>query len=138
MKKLRPALLVVVASAALLELVLQAGAVAVWLTHTRPAEPAVQAEVAAIDPDAARVLCIGDSFTYGDGASSSEHSYPAVLERLLAERIGKPVQVTNAGFRIATSPIASFVRLRMSRALPCHPLRRSNVASSATQATSFP
>jgi lysophospholipase L1-like esterase len=44
----------------------------------------------------AAVVCVGDSFTAGIGASSNEHSYPAVLERLLRDR-GRPVRVANAG-----------------------------------------
>ncbi len=45
------------------------------------------------------ILCVGDSFTYGLGASSeSELSYPAQLQRLLAERPGPTWQVHNGGW----------------------------------------
>jgi lysophospholipase L1-like esterase len=44
----------------------------------------------------AGVVCVGDSFTAGIGASSTEHGYPAVLERLLRDR-GRPLRVANAG-----------------------------------------
>ena len=45
-----------------------------------------------------RVLCVGDSFTYGMGASSQEFSYPAQLEkRLVASNTG-PWHVVNRGW----------------------------------------
>lgn len=44
-----------------------------------------------------RLLCLGDSFTYGDGVSKDE-TYPKVLERLLRERLpGRAIEVINAG-----------------------------------------
>lgn len=44
-----------------------------------------------------RVLCLGDSITFGDKLDQSE-TYPAALGRLLRERWpGKPVEVVNAG-----------------------------------------
>jgi hypothetical protein len=39
-----------------------------------------------------RILCLGDSFTFGSGVSSTE-SYPAALARIL----GPPYEVINAG-----------------------------------------
>lgn len=42
------------------------------------------------------ILCLGDSFTVGAGAST-RNSYPRQLERLLRENIGKDIKVINAG-----------------------------------------
>jgi lysophospholipase L1-like esterase len=47
------------------------------------------------EPDEVRILCVGDSHTYGVGVSPDE-SYPAQLERLLRER-GVRARVVNAG-----------------------------------------
>jgi lysophospholipase L1-like esterase len=47
-------------------------------------------------PGTARILVVGDSFTYGSGVAAEE-TYPKRLERLLAERTGAPVEVINAG-----------------------------------------
>lgn len=44
------------------------------------------------------MLCVGDSFTFGDGASSPEHSYPAILGDLLRQRYGLEATVVNAGW----------------------------------------
>lgn len=68
-----------------LELVLQLGAVvASWAIARDPV------------PDGAAVLCIGDSYTYGIGATSAATSYPARLRELLRER-GIDVEVANGG-----------------------------------------
>jgi hypothetical protein len=49
-------------------------------------------------PGVARVICLGDSFTFAWGLED-EHAYPLVLERLLDERLGPGrVQVANFGF----------------------------------------
>ena len=45
----------------------------------------------------ADVLCIGDSYTFGLGASSAERSYPRVLEALLRERRPRTT-VANTGW----------------------------------------
>lgn len=75
-----------------LEVVLQIGSIVVWLF----------ASPSTADPGAGgpTVLCVGDSYTYGLGSSSSdERSYPAVLQRLLRERLGAAApRVVNAGW----------------------------------------
>ena len=43
-----------------------------------------------------RVLCVGDSMTFGEGVDD-EDTYPHQLERILAEKLQQPVRVYNAG-----------------------------------------
>jgi len=45
-----------------------------------------------------RVLCLGDSLTYGQGVAD-EHTLPQLLEHALGERTGRPVSVVNGGLR---------------------------------------
>ncbi len=85
-----------VAAAVALEVVLQVGALAVhWFVPRdggdRGADPA------------RRVLCVGDSFTYGLGAVADEGRYPAVLQRLLRERSAPSWHVDNRGWPGRTS-----------------------------------
>lgn len=47
--------------------------------------------------DDAAVLCVGDSYTFGSGATSQQSSYPGDLERRLRQR-GHEVKVANAGY----------------------------------------
>lgn len=50
------------------------------------------------DSSAYRILCIGDSSTFGFGMRAPEQeSYPAQLEKILKEHNQKPVQVLNCG-----------------------------------------
>lgn len=70
-----------------LELVLQLGAAAAALLVAPPALP---------PGTGANVLCVGDSFTYGIGASSAEHSYPGLLQARLRAR-GVAATVHNGG-----------------------------------------
>jgi lysophospholipase L1-like esterase len=57
-----------------------------------------------------RVLCIGDSRTFGWGLSEKE-TYPAILQQLLRERIGTRVEVINAGVNGWTFPqMTTFLR----------------------------
>ncbi|MCR9244449.1 MAG: SGNH/GDSL hydrolase family protein [bacterium] len=86
-RRLRLFGLAVAVFALALELVLQLGA-AVVAWRTAPVGTAVAGEP--------HVLCIGDSFTFGIGASSPERSYPAALERRLAAA-GHEIRVINAG-----------------------------------------
>jgi lysophospholipase L1-like esterase len=83
--------IVTLTSAVLLEVVLQLGAVFVWLEH-RDTGMAVPADGDRV------VLCVGDSFTFGIGSSSSERrSYPAQLQELVREALGGRWRVVNAG-----------------------------------------
>lgn len=52
--------------------------------------------------DKPHVLCVGDSFTYGVGATSQESAYPAALERKLRE-LGYDIPVINGGWPGRTS-----------------------------------
>ena len=66
MKRLRYFAIVLLASAFLLEIVLQVGAVVTYLVHSRDASSTVDES-----SDLPSVLCVGDSYTYGDGASTA-------------------------------------------------------------------
>ena len=55
-------------------------------------------------PGERRVLCLGDSFTFGHGASAKEFAYPAQLQRLLSRGAPqRPWRVVNFGKRGANS-----------------------------------
>jgi len=72
-----------------LEVALQLGAAVVQITH--------ESRGAAKDPERFRILCLGDSNTYGLYLERHE-SYPAQLERELAAlRPTQPVEVVNLG-----------------------------------------
>jgi len=87
---LRRLLLATVVPLLLVELVLQLGALAVAAFASSRA-PAGSGDCA--------VLCVGDSYTYGLGASRAGCSYPAVLETLLrGARDDGPSRVVNAGW----------------------------------------
>ena len=81
--RLRKPVLCVLVIAAGIELILQAAAASIWFSH-KPQPRHL-------------VLCIGDSYTFGNGATTSEFSYPAVLETLLRQD-DKTWQVVNAGW----------------------------------------
>ena len=68
-----------------LEAALQLGAIALHFLYRAPS----------LGPSA-EVVCLGDSYTAGIGASTPEASYPAQLERRLAAA-GRPVHVANGG-----------------------------------------
>ncbi len=88
-------LLLVVATAVLLELLLQAGAVVVYLAHGRAPETSAGGRGA--------VLCVGDSFTYGAGATTPAGSYPAAMQRAARDEHGLEIEVINAGWPGQTS-----------------------------------
>jgi hypothetical protein len=69
-------------------------------------------EFSPVKGEAARVLVIGDSFTFGWGVND-EDTYPARLERLLAARApAKRVEVINAGFAACYSPDTYYLYLK--------------------------
>ena len=69
-----------------LELVLQLGALVLSLVYRAPSAGSTRADV----------VCLGDSYTAGIGASSPEASYPAQLEQRLRAQ-GHDVHVRNGG-----------------------------------------
>jgi len=83
----------IVIALGVMEVVLQAGALVMYGLHRNPSHDS------RIDDDGVlRILCVGDSFTFGDGASTPETSYPMALKRELQERLGSPVEVLNTGW----------------------------------------
>jgi lysophospholipase L1-like esterase len=44
-----------------------------------------------------RIVALGDSFTWGDKIATSDSTWPALLERWLAERLDQTVEVINLG-----------------------------------------
>lgn len=86
-KPWRKLLFAVATFVVVLEIVLQLAAAAAAMFGPRP--PSAPA-------GAADVVCVGDSFTYGIGATAPEHAYPSVLQALLRGR-GAPATVRNGG-----------------------------------------
>ncbi|MEM7199133.1 MAG: GDSL-type esterase/lipase family protein [Planctomycetota bacterium] len=76
------------------ELLLQGWAYVAW--QRRPIEGVPR-------PDVPAVLCVGDSFTYGMGASRSDWSYPSRLATRLGDDHGLDVEVVNCGWIGQTS-----------------------------------
>ncbi len=75
-------------------------------------------------PRTFRVACLGGSTTWSTGASSDEHAWPAVLERLLDDALDPDgpwddVEVLNAGVS-GYSLMESFINLKQ-RVLPLQP-----------------
>ncbi len=76
-----------------LEVVLQLVSFSIWLASNEDV----------VHDDGSRVvLCVGDSFTEGMGASSAANSYPRKLETVLAER-EQPWRVYNCGLSGSSS-----------------------------------
>lgn len=88
-RRLRAAAVGVVLALAAFELALQIGAFVLFHTARRdwPAGPG----------DREVVLCVGDSFTFGLGATDPEHAYPAALRRALEEAAPDRFDVVNGG-----------------------------------------
>ena len=83
-------LFVLAATAGLIEVLLQAGAYAVYLANRK--------DIATTQSQSRTMLCVGDSWTHGMGASdAAQHSYPAVLQQLLRERTKQEWSVVNGG-----------------------------------------
>ena len=81
----------------LLEILLRLGSAAYWRGGATDSEAAAWFErSAAACPECALVLCLGDSFTYGIGASGG-NSYPDQLQRLLDQEAERPARVHNGG-----------------------------------------
>jgi|GEM_PF-1582170 len=90
MKKLLQILGILLVSLLLLEGMLQVLAFGVFLSSKkRPSENASGVR---------KVLCLGDSFTYGFGSSKPEFSYPGRLQSRLDERGGETWEVVNCGY----------------------------------------
>lgn len=90
------------------ELALQIGAFVIWKRHADA--PAIRGDI----------LCVGDSFTYGLGATGDGGSYPRQLEAQLRAR-GEPIDVVNGGWPGQTSRA---VLLRLPEQLVRHRPRR--------------
>ncbi len=68
---------------------------------------------------AVRVLCIGDSFTFGVG-SSAGRSYPEQLKAILQRRLKQPVDVVNDGVpSYNSSQVLRRLPHALARARPC-------------------
>jgi lysophospholipase L1-like esterase len=94
-QRIRSVALSILVTLILVEAFLQVAALAVWLRYRPDAADAPLAGERS-------VLCLGDSFTFGLGASSTEHSYPAALEGAL--RKDDPLwRVINGGWPGANS-----------------------------------
>ena len=76
------------------ELLLQALSVGTWLLGS--------SGPSRVASDTPRILCVGDSFTYGLGATSRETTYPSRLGESLAQA-GIRAQVVNCGWPGSTS-----------------------------------
>ncbi len=87
-RRLRALAFGVVTGLLVFELVLQVAALVLWSTGSR--------EGGSVD-DRRTVLCVGDSFTYGLGASGPDAAYPAELQRVLDARAPGTYHVVNGG-----------------------------------------
>lgn len=83
--------LVLLVTAVLVEIALQAISFFVYRAHSPDS----------IDIDEAggpRIMCVGDSFTFGSGASGPRFNYPAAMEQILRDRRGADFHVANYGW----------------------------------------
>lgn len=94
-----------------LEVALQVVALGVWAFTPRHDDQ--------IGPEDRVVLCVGDSFTYGLGASTLEHSYPSQLEKILRDRLGPEWRVINGGWPSQNSHhVLTFIDEQIGRYRP--------------------
>ncbi len=90
-RRIRNAAILVVLTLVALEIVLQVLAYGAYLKYDGEG-------AATANSDAWRVLCIGDSYTFGDGSSDpAKFSYPSRLGARLREQLGSEVEISNAG-----------------------------------------
>lgn len=91
MKRVAYALIFAAIAAVLLEAGLQVASLVAYLTHSRD-------EVTPGAEGGGTILCLGDSYTYGVGASASDNTYPSVMRRRLKDQRGAAPTVINAGW----------------------------------------
>jgi hypothetical protein len=91
--RLAKVLLATCSTFVLLELALQVLAIAAWLSGG-----SLRSATVVRAADTKVVLCIGDSFTYGMGASDPDFCYPSQLEERLQDRFGRHWRVVNRGW----------------------------------------
>ncbi len=84
-------LVCVFVSVVLLEVCLQIASLFVAYAYDRN-------ELTPGDEGGKSILCIGDSFTYGVGASSPDNSYPSVMNKELTDRLPLRPNLINAGW----------------------------------------
>ncbi len=89
-RRVRAVVLGVLVALVALEVVLQLGHAALVLTRSDAAAGAAER--------GHRVLCVGDSFTFGIGASSRGAAYPAALQQALRENGDPAWEVFNEGW----------------------------------------
>lgn len=85
------AALALLVPAFVVELLLQIAAF--WVANAAPRAIVVPAAASS-----RTVLCVGDSYTFGIGASDADHAYPARLAGALEERDGEAWSVQNGGW----------------------------------------
>ncbi len=94
LRRLKSAFLILVITLLLLESALQLIALCTWLLTTTGDEKASADKT---------ILCIGDSYTYGLGATSRQASYPGKLDALLKQELGDRWAAVNKGYPGQTS-----------------------------------
>jgi len=85
-------LIVLAIAAVLLELLLQVLSFGAFLLYRKPSLEESSGREGKV------VFCVGDSFTFGYGASDLSKSYPNCLENYLEQETGEPWTVVNCGY----------------------------------------
>jgi len=85
-------LIVLAIAAVLLELLLQVLSFGAFLLYKKPSLEESSGREGKV------VFCVGDSFTFGYGASDLSKSYPNCLENYLEQETGEPWTVVNCGY----------------------------------------